>query len=132
VTTRNLLIWFFVAAFVFNGAASRAWIDLPAALGSAGQIYQDISATVHTPQAGHDAHTAAMDCGTAAALADDDTTHVDDCLKCCSMCIVTTVAPDATGSLVPVSYAAIAYPVRQGALVGHLVALDPDIPKSIV
>lgn len=117
------------ASFVFNGAASRAWIDLPVALAATAQDHHGASVA-----AGHDAHSGQFGANAIAAAPDQsqDHEHVDSCLKCCNMCNVANVLPGFVAKPVTFSYAAVAFRMGQRNLVGHLVALDPDIPKAII
>ena len=146
---RRLFICLLAAAFVVSGAATRAWIALPAALAAQPSVvahaaghavaenhdgapaHDHTAHASHAAAAGHNADHAAGDA--VAAVADQETgDHVDDCLKCCSMCNVTSFVPGLAATPVTFSYADIAFPVKENALVGHLVALDPDIPKAVV
>lgn len=53
-------------------------------------------------------------------------------LKYCGTCTVTSLVPDIMAVPVVFNYKSAAFQTAQNRLVGHLVLLDPDIPKSIV
>jgi hypothetical protein len=124
----RLGIWLIAVAFVFNGAASGAWIGLPMAPALAVHDHHGGPATAghdaHFDQASHDAIGATPDHGQAP--------EHDSCLECCGMCNIANVIPDIVANPVMFSYAEVTFRTAQDDLVGHLVALDPDIPKTII
>jgi hypothetical protein len=122
----RLTIWLIAVVFAFNGAASLAWIDLPAAPALTVDSHYGAAVAVWD-----DAHSYDVDGDVIAAVPDHGhaTQHAD---KCCVTCSVASVVPDAAVTAITFSCAAVAFHTRQRDLVGHLVALDPDIPKTIV
>ena len=124
----RLGIWLIAAAFVFNGAASHALIDIPMSPAlAAHDHHHGHSATGHDPHFDH--------AGSEAIAGAPDHDHIsghEHGQKCCNICNVVSVMPDV--ALIPVgfSYAAITFHAAKHNLVGHFVALDPDIPKTIV
>jgi hypothetical protein len=131
----RLFVWFLAAAFIFGGSAVHASLMLPA-------VAQDNHVLMtaapdaprgHTAQHGHGAdHAGAAADGHDYAQPHDVDGCDDDCLKCCSMCSVATTSAEGRGTPVPVAYGAVRFHIGQRNLLGHLVALDPDIPKTIV
>jgi Protein of unknown function (DUF2946) len=118
-------IWLIAVAFVFNGAASYAMIDAPVAPILFAQGHHDAAAS-----ADHGAHSDEV----AAAATDHGQAHdyAHNHLKCCGICNVASLLPDVIAVPVAFSYATVTFRTLQNDLVGHLVALDPDIPKTIV
>ncbi len=117
-------IWLLALAFVFNGAAVTTW-NGPA------------TAAVAIAQ-GHFADTDSADCGghakdTAAVVTYSDQTHDrPHHLRCCGTCMVASLVPDVAVVAVVFNVGSTAFWTAQNHLDGHLVFLDPDIPKSIV
>jgi hypothetical protein len=124
----RLTIWLIAVAFVFNGVASSAWIDLPMAPALAAQDNHGAATA-----GGHDAHFDQVDRDVIGATPDHgQASEHDSCLKCCGICNVANVIPDVAAIPVMFSYADVTFRTAQHDLVGHLVALDPAIPKTIV
>jgi hypothetical protein len=119
----RLSIWLIALTFVFNGVALHAWIDPPTAPALIAQDHHGAA-----DAAGHDEHSDKV----VATAADHGQDHAYNHLKCCGVCSVASVLPDAAAISVPISYAAVTFRTARHDLVGHLVALDPDIPKTIV
>jgi hypothetical protein len=120
----RLSIWLFVLAFIFNGAASYTWIDPGESPAGTVQAHHGVltAVDVHAKYVSDDVVTAAVQ-----AL-----THGHNALKCCGICNVASVLPDILAIPVPFSYAAIMFHTARHDLAGHLVALDPGIPKTSV
>ena len=55
-----------------------------------------------------------------------------DHLKCCVACNLVSLVPNVAAIPVAFSYTNTAFDAAQHELVGHLVALDPGIPKPLV
>jgi hypothetical protein len=124
----RLSIWLIALAFVFNGAASLATIDLPAASALIAQNQNHDNARTAAPSdhvGNNNVMVAMPDHGQAQG-------HSHSGLKCCGICNVANVIPDIVAIPVTFSYATVAFRTGQHDLVGHLVALDPGIPKTIV
>jgi hypothetical protein len=121
----RLGIWLIAVAFVFNGAASGAWIDLPMAPALAAHDHHGAMAA-----AGHDEHSGEV----VAAVTDHGQAYdyAHNHLKCCGICYVANLTPDVIAVVVTFSYSDVTFRMAKHDLVGHLVALDPDIPKTIV
>ncbi|MGE4167722.1 MAG: hypothetical protein AB7E67_17220 [Xanthobacteraceae bacterium] len=70
----------------------------------------------------------------AAIAADPCKSHhaAHDHLKCCPTCNVVSMLPVVVAVSVPFRYAPASFRTTDFGLVGHLVTLDPDIPKSVV
>lgn len=122
----RLSIWLIVLAFVFNGAASLAAIDLPTASALIAQNQNHDNARTAAPS-DHVGNNNVM-----VAMLDHGQAHGHSALKCCNICNVANVIPDIVAIPVTFSYATVAFRRGQHDLVGHLVALDPGIPKTIV
>jgi hypothetical protein len=129
MSLRRLFVCLIAAVFVFNGAAMRAWADVPVTPSPlTHEQHADSGAGGHEGHAGH---------GAAVPESDERPLpiHSNDCLKYCNMCNAAVTTPDlggggATG--VMFSYAAVVFRLLQGDLIGQLVAVDPHIPKAIV
>lgn len=128
-------IWFLTAVFVFNGAASLATIDLPdlppavghrdAAVTAEAQVY--LQAQVQAEAAG----PSHRDCDQVMTTAPDrDPVHHDD--KCCPTCAMPSMLALAVASAVTFSSKAKRFLHANDEMVGHLVFIDPDIPKVAV
>ena len=125
----RLAIWLIAVAFVFNGAGSLAWADLPAAPALAAHAYDGAGAAAR-----NDAHSHRIADAVISQLPDNGQTpgRVGNCAKCCATCGVASLVPDVTVTAVMFSDAGISFYIGQRDLVGHLVAIDPDIPKAVV
>ena len=128
-------IWFLTAVFVFNGAASLATIDLPdlppaighrdAAVTAGAQAHAQVAA--HAEAAG----PLHRDCDEVmAATTDRNLVHHDD--KCCPTCAMPSMLPLSIASAVTFPSKAKRFLHANDELVGHLVVIDPDIPKVAV
>jgi hypothetical protein len=121
----RLSIWLFALAFIFNGAASYTWTDPGESPALTVQEHHGVLTAVldvHAKYVSDDVVTAA----------DQALTHGHNALKCCGICSVASVLPDIVAIPVPFSYAAIMFHTARHDLAGHLVALDPGIPKTSV
>lgn len=119
----RLGIWVIALALVVNGVAGYAWADAPRAPAAVAYDHHDAAS-----RQGHAN-------GAAAVAADAGQTHgrVHHHLRCCGVrCNVVPLVPGVVAIPVTLSFAAVVYPTAQPRLVGHLVALDPEIPKSAV
>ena len=86
----------------------------------------------------HHQHAMAQDPGARV----DDPEAIDDhvsqenadhaCLKCCSACMQTSVMPLAPAWTVVLAASRLSFALRNEQLRGHIVFIDPDIPKPIV
>ena len=64
---------------------------------------------------------------------DDDVQSADDaCLKCCGACMLTSVMPPAPAWTVVLAVSRLTFAPLSEQLRGHIVFIDPDIPKPIV
>ncbi len=117
----RLSIWLIAIVFVFNGAASLALVDLPSAP----------ALSAHEHQGGHADH---ISDGVASDhdLHAGNHKHNDNCMKCCGVCNIAKLIPDIAATPFIFAYASITFSIGRHDLVGHLVALDPDIPKAVV
>ena len=122
----RLSIWLIALAIVFNGAASFAAIDNPVAPALAAQNHNGAPAT------SHDVYSSRIGTGVMAVTLDHGQAHGHSGLRCCGTCNVANVLPDIVTTPVTFSYAAVTFSAGRHDLVGHLVALDPDIPKTVV
>jgi len=125
-TMYRLTVCLIAAVFIFNSAVSLAWVDLPAELAMATDHHHGSVADDH-----YDAHARQVGSDLIAATPDHSETskHID---KCCRTCTVAGVVGDVAMVAVTFSYAAVAFQTGRHDLVGHLVVLDPDIPKYLV
>lgn len=120
----RLGIWLVALALVVNGVAGHAWADAPRAPAAVASDHHDGAASRH----GHADVAAAV-----AADTGQSRGPVHHHLRCCGVrCNVVPLVPGLVAIPVTLSFAAVAYPTAQPRLVGHLVALDPEIPKSAV
>lgn len=124
---RRLFIWLIAAAFVFNGAAALAFIEVPATLAPISEKHH-----VGAASSDHGVRSAPHHGDTVVTMQGQDQTHqhVDDCLKCCEMCNVASMAPESLKAPVRFSYAGISFRTGHDDLPGRFVGLDPGIPKS--
>ena len=121
----RLVIWMIALALVFNGAQSYA--------------LNEVSGTPAMVASDHHAGAAGLECnvqsGGVAVIAADacQSQHAaHDQLKCCPTCNLVSMIPAIDAVSVPFSYAPASFRAAEFGLVGHLVALDPDIPKTVV
>ena len=119
----RLVVWMMALALVFNGAAAYA--------------LDDLSGIAVVAAFDHHAEAADVEChaGKVAVVAADacQSQHAaHDHLKCCPICNVVSMLPALVAVAVPFSYAPVSFRTAEVGLVGHLVALDPDIPKTVV
>jgi hypothetical protein len=121
----RLSIWLIAFAFVFNGAASYAWIDPDES--PAMTIQDDHDA----PMVRHDAHAKHAGDDVVAA-ADHDQAPAHSVSRCCNACNAASVMPDIVAIPVTFSYRAVTFHTHQHDLVGLPAGLDPGIPKAIV
>lgn len=120
----QLGIWMIVLALVFNGAPTLALNDGSGVPTVAAHSLHDEAAEVEcNTQAGHVAVSAEA-CQVQRAAHDH--------LNCCWICNVVAVLPGVFAAPVKFSYATVTFHTAQFDLVGHPVALDPDIPKIVV
>ena len=115
-------IWLIAFALVFNGmVAAYALNDGPSLPAAA--THENHGSVAH--------HDRARD---RVAVTDTGQTHgaAHDHLKCCGHCNVVSLLPGVVAIPVTFSYATPCFPAAQPHLVGHLVPLDPEIPKSAV
>jgi hypothetical protein len=122
----RLSIWLIALAFVFNGAASFAAIDRPVAPALAAQNHNGGRIT------SHDVHFNHIGTGVMVTMLNHDQAHGHSGLRCCGTCNVANVLPDIAAIPVTFSCAAVTFRTGQHDLVGYLVALDPDLPKTVV
>ena len=121
----RLGIWLMALALVFNGAAAYAWNDFPDAVTAVAQDHHDGAEAIACNVTSDDGMTTAADVGQTQGAKHDH-------LKCCGTCNVVSLAPKVDVMPATFSYRAVSFRMTKHDLVGHLVALDPDIPKSIV
>ncbi|MEP7031997.1 MAG: hypothetical protein ABI830_13760, partial [Pseudolabrys sp.] len=70
--------------------------------------------------------------GHLAALPDQAPSHDHGSIKCCSMAPVFSLSPNLSDSPVKFTGAALVFQFAERHLTGHIVALEPGIPKTIV
>ena len=122
----RFFICIFAIALVLNGGALRALADVPAA-----HAHHFATMSSEADHATH--HHAQPDGATVAPERLPAHDHVADGAKCCSMCMVmANVIPAFVATSTQLYYRAVIFKVGRQHLVGHLVPLDPDIPKTIV
>jgi len=130
VSLRSLFIYLFAAAFVFNGVLLHANIELPVAL----TLHAHLGFATATDRAPHP-HAVPIGQEELTAISGDHDdslphNHIDGGPKSCGMCSEATVMSGLAATAVQLSYALISFDARPPGLTGHLVALDPDIPKT--
>ena len=127
---RGFIIGLFAIALVVNGGASRILGDVQAA--GAHHFAAKKGKADHQGQ--HNTHHHAQPDGTSVALDQSAVhDHSGGDAKCCTMCIILDNAvPTYLAAATPFRYRAVVFTSGRQHLVGHLVALDPDIPKIIV
>lgn len=124
---RRLFICFLTVAFVFSGAPWQTCIEVAQAAPVA---------AAHDHQHDHHAKAAVADNDHGAAVkkvaasAPEPTDHT--CLKCCGVCTAVSSMPTLSATPVIFSAALISFRFGEAHLTGHVVALDPGIPKFIV
>ena len=134
----RLGIWLIALALVFNGAPSYA---LDGAAGMVSDMVANMPAIaavdhqadmdkVDAVQAECNVHPSDVAVIVTDACRSQRAAH--DHLKCCPTCNVISVMPAIVAVSVPLSYARAFFGSGRFGLVGHLVALDPDIPKTVV
>jgi hypothetical protein len=121
---RRILVSIFIAAFVVSGAAWAACIDLPVGPASTSSSHH------HAGMGGHgDRH-----------IGEENTVTSDQgpvshghgiVVKCCSMAPVFSLPPELAVRSIDFPRLAAAFRFVQRGMVGHIVALEPGIPKSI-
>jgi hypothetical protein len=121
-------IWLTAFALVFNGfATGYAWVDAPDLPAAVAHDHRGGAGA-----AGHHDHSGDR----IAIVADSGLTYGSmlDHLKCCGRCNVNVVSllPRAVAIPATFSFATLSFRTTQDHLVGHLVVLEPDIPKTIV
>ena len=116
--------WLIALAFVFNGVAMTAWNGPAKAPAAVTQI--------------HYADADSADCNgvpdaAAIVVTHFDRTHsrVHNHLKCCGTCTVASLVPDVAAVPVVFNCKSTTFRTAQNHLVGHLLFLDPDIPKFV-
>jgi hypothetical protein len=128
--SRRLFIWFIVAAFVLNGVAARAFIEIPAALAPlAGTHHASLAST---DQAAFSAYGQKGGDSIAAGDQDKDHQHADSCLKCCQMCSFAVATPEVPAAAARFFFWGISFAIFNDNPPDPLAALDPAIPKSVV
>ena len=121
----RLGIWLIALTFVFNGAASYAWIDPDESPAMTIQDYHG------APIVRHDAHAKHVG-DDVVATADHDQAPAHSHSRCCNTCNTTSVMPNIVAIPVTFSYRAVTFHTHQHDLVGHPAGLDPRIPKTTV
>lgn len=121
---RRIGVYLFVVTFVLSGATWAACIDLPA----------PAVAAAHSQHAAADDHSAHRHGGGGhlAAVPDQAPSHDHGPIKCCSMAPVFSLSPNLSDSPVKFVGAALGFHYAERYLTGHIVALEPGIPKTIV
>lgn len=127
---RGLFVYLFAAVLVFNGGAFRA-------LGGTSPAHAHGVAVATLDSADHEqhqGHSHAEHNGTHTAfdqVPGNGHSHIG--AKCCTMCIAFgNLMPAVTATATQLQYRLIVFSLSRGNLTGHQVALDPDIPKTIV
>jgi len=123
----RLIVWLIAVAFVFNGAASLAWLDLPET----------------PPVAAHHDGARAGGHGVLAHQQTDDfivvvpdhchgSSNSDNRLKCCGTCSLASLVPDIVATAMTFADKGVTFHTGPHDLVGHLVAVEPGVPKILV
>lgn len=125
---RQLIVYLTAAFFVLNGVALHAYTKATAA-----QTHHSTVSGANYAAASH-VHRAGDGGDVAKEFAPRQShDHLDPGEKCCSMCVVfASVMPESSANSLRFAYADVAFLLIKRELAGHLVALDPDIPKAIV
>lgn len=125
---RRVSVFLFIVAFVFSGAAWAACVDLPVAPASGTTVFIG-----HDHAGGHNGRHLVTGEENADASDQGPATHGHGAVvKCCSMAPVFNLAPDLVVRPVAFSRPAAVFRFVQRGMIGHIVALEPGIPKSIV
>jgi hypothetical protein len=119
-------IWLIALALVFNGVVTYTWNNSPSAPVAIVQDHHGGTDTVDCDVHSDDAVAMAEHSG------QTQRGQMHNHLKCCATCTGVSLLPAVSAVPVSFSYRAAVFHTAQHDLVGHLVALDPDIPKSIV
>lgn len=118
-------IWLIALALVFNGAAAYA-----------GNYFSGVPATIaqhhHDAADAVDTHVHSADAVTVGENSGQTHGGMHNHVKCCTICTVVSMLPAVAAVPATFAYKAAVFHTAQHALVGRPVALDPDIPKSIV
>lgn len=118
-------IWLIALALVFNGVTMSSWNGPPRVSAAMAQGHHDgVDLAARSTASDHDT-AIATDAGQTRSVRHNH-------LKCCWTCNIPSLLPNVTTVPVTFSYRAAVFYVAQRHLVGHPVALDPGIPKSIV
>lgn len=118
-------IWLIALALVFNGAATYAWDSPSGPIAAIAQVHDDGTAAVAC-NVNSDEFVAV------AAGSDQHQSGAHHHPKCCGTCTVPSLIPAVAAVPVTFSYRAAVFHTASHHLIGHPVALDPDIPKSVV
>jgi len=121
-------VWTIVAALIAGGATWRQCIaeHLPAATAANAQ---------HSHSAGHHEHHQHHDADTAGNQAADDSgpparaNHA--CLRCCTMCTVSSIVPPSPSPAAIFTMSALLFAVEHDCCSGRIILIDPGIPKRI-
>jgi hypothetical protein len=129
---RGFIVCLFAVALVVNGGASRILADVQT--GSAHHFAAKKGKAGHQGQHQTHHHDHAQPDGASVAFNPSPAhDHMGDDAKCCTMCIILDNAmPGFLATASQFRYWAVVFNIGRQHLVGHLVALDPDIPKAIV
>lgn len=124
----RLGIWLIAFAFVFNGAVSLAQIDAFAEPATIAHEHDHAAAQDHhhgLAASEHDAVADWMDHGPGHS-------HHHAHHKCCTICSHASLKPNVVAVPLTFTYAPVIFTTVQHDLVGHFVALDPEIPKTVI
>lgn len=127
---RGLIVYLFAVALVFNGGAFRV-------LGGASPAHDHAVGLVILDGADHEQHQGYQHAEhNGAHIAFDNAPgdgHAHIGAKCCTMCFaVDYPMPALIAAASQLRYRAVVFKIGRQYLIGHPVALDPDIPKTIV
>jgi hypothetical protein len=124
----RILVCFFVASFVFSGAAWAACIDLPVTPASGSTSFIG-----HDHIGGHSGRHHPTNEENAGSSDQGPATHGHGvAVKCCSMAPIFSLAPGLLTRAVEFPRVDVSFRFAQREMVGHIVALEPGIPKFIV
>lgn len=123
---RRILVSLFIVSFVASGAAWAACIDLPIGLASTSSSHHHAGLDNHG-----DRHHENGD-ENAAKSDQAPVSHSHGLVKCCSMAPVFNLAPEFMARSIDFPRSAVAFGFVQRGMIGHIVALEPGIPKPIV
>ncbi len=121
----RLGIWLMALALVFNGVTVYAWSDAAGVVAAIAQDHHDSAEASECDVHSADVVAGAVDSGQAQH-------PMHNHLKCCGTCNIVSLAPNVAVIPVTFSFRMASFRKTHHDLVGHPVALDPDIPKSIV